>query len=285
MLGSARRWCVLVVLLMANSASGEALTSTSKPVVKLGPQMVVHGSAERASVVSKQTNSELAQYRLLDGHAIESFARVLGNHEGHQLIQGQHALAISGLHKEKDWAIYRYIAQFKHQQRSIYLVEYIARAKYFSQYAMLTQLTVQKQSQEIRANDIALPISSPFFNFDSSPNLSSTEPYTNIEILGFANGAHYAGKHQSVVLKGGQFDGIHKGDVFDLVKPAQAAALHQAGSEPTTQQKNTDLPQRSIGQLTVVASHLHFSLAVITQSHQAVSVKTQLRPLKQNGAL
>ncbi len=253
---------VLVVALLgfANLAIAQTEALPSKPIVKLIP--TIHHQHSTAFYPSDFVPNpfNLTQFQIIDADASKTASRVIGNVLGRQLIDGREPIIISGRHAQQAWTIFREVGFYQRGTAKVVVIRKIADARRESENEQFTTLQVTDQSQEIAANDIAL--ATPLVT-DNQATLTavSSASVSSVDIIGTLAGTNYVGENQSVILNRGSDDGVLVGHVFKLFD-------------------DLDLSDRQIGQLVVTHLHPQFSIAMVSESVEAISLATKIQPDK-----
>ncbi|MEF1288231.1 hypothetical protein [Vibrio sp. M260118] len=248
-----------------NLAIAQTEALPEKPIVKLSP--TIHHQHSTASYPSDfaQNPFDLTQVQIIDADASKTVSRVIGNVQGRRLIDGREPIIISGRHAQQAWAIYREISYYQRETAKVVVIRKIADARLEFVNEEHTSLQVTDQSQEIAANDIALATALLTRNQATLTAVSSAT-VSSAEIVGTLAGTNYVGENQSVILNRGSDDGLLVGHVFELLDDFA-----------------TDMPQlseRHIGQLVVTHLHPRFSIAVVSESVEAIGLATKIQPAK-----
>ncbi|MDC5803303.1 LysM peptidoglycan-binding domain-containing protein [Vibrio europaeus] len=241
-----------------------------KPVVSLTP--AIHQRAKQPiSVIKPQHILPFIEHDLLlEGEAINEMSRVIGNSTGNQLMDSQNAIYISAHQVAQEWGIYRLMNEFKRADKTAKVVRKIAHGQLVASDERYSSLRLTKQSHEVVVGDIAVPISQPS---NSTTSLSLTPvsgQIDKVEILGAVEDTRYVGKDQAVVVNRGELDGVKQGSVFELFNSGVGDFTH------STNNSSIPFPDRRIGHMMVVRPYQHFSIAIITDSSEAVSIETKV---------
>ncbi|WP_394146374.1 LysM peptidoglycan-binding domain-containing protein [Vibrio atypicus] len=241
-----------------------------KPVIKLSPKVRKTIRQPLAALPDGLVLPYLEDDRLLTIEELQSSARVLGASDGKQYLAGQNLIYINGEQNLPQWVIYRPLEEFEHGTHKMVALKKIAVAKLEVAGAKYSGLKVLSQQHEILADDIALPADreqlaalTPTFFPTPSPSQSVAT------ILGALEGSQYVAQDQVVVLNVGSSDQIGQGMMFELYKPGALVKLN-GGEE-------AQLPDIPIGHVMVIRPYSHFSLAVVTQSRQPISLDSTLK--------
>ncbi|GHX86759.1 hypothetical protein VCSRO209_3146 [Vibrio cholerae] len=247
-----------------------------KPMRKLSPQVRVLEKQAVPTVQEGLVLPYLQSDRLMAKTALQGSVRVIGSSEGRQYLTKQDQLYISGVHSEKNWGIYREVAQYQRDDEVMVALRLVAVGELAMTGGNFSGLSLQEQNQEILANDIALP------EIDLEERQLSTTFYpqpapagSEARILGSLEGSQYAGQNQVVVIDQGRSDGVAQGSMFELYQAAVQVKAKQDSSTFLSERSNTDvqLPSVKVGALMVIRPYERFSLALITNSSAPISAE------------
>lgn len=251
-----------------------------KPRLKFKPKITLSPEARK---IPKQPVPVVAQSlvlpylksdRLVDSSTLKQSSRVLGNNEGRQYLSGVDQLYFSGSHINKYWGIYRVSQQYQRGNHLTTALRLIATGQLVGADNEMSVLQIEQQSQEVRLNDIVLPVAdvhtynltTTFFPHPSPASLKA-------KILGSLDGGKYAAKNQVVVLDRGAEDGLKQGSMFDVYSRG-SLVFGQQGSlsyEKPWFDAGQQLPESRVGEVMVIRPYAQFSLALITSSQAAIS--------------
>lgn len=255
----------VALLMFVHLAIAQTEALPSKPIVKLSP--IVHHKHSTASYPSDFALNpfDLTQVQIIDADVSKTVSRVIGNVEGRQLIDGREPIIISGRHAQQAWAIYREIGYYQRETTKVVVIRKIADARLELANEQYTRLQVTHQSQEIAANDIALAVPLLTGNQATLTAVSATS-VSSVDIIGTLAGTHYVGENQSVILNRGSDDGLLVGHVFELFDDLAS--------------DTAQLSDRQIGHLVITHLHPQFSIAVVSESVEAIGLATKIQPAK-----
>ncbi|KXF81184.1 LysM peptidoglycan-binding domain-containing protein [Enterovibrio coralii] len=250
-----------------------------------GQPILTHATNGDLSVapIASTPASVLRQYLTYDtlmGVAeVDLAPRVLGNHEGWSYISKRAPFYIDAAVENDSWFIYRKVETFDRamDETSIQMVSLkkVAEAKLVKVVDGMSEMMLTQQSQEVRPNDILLPSlgakTGEIFHPSMAPDGLSGQ------MVGHLYGSKYVGLRQIVVVDRGNEDGLKPGHVLSVMQ--ESAAL-RGKKGAMRYEKDVDnapdpvvkaLPSRSIGQLLVIRSYPHFSLAMVADADQPLS--------------
>jgi len=243
---------------------------TLKPVVSLTP--AIHQRAKHPiSVIKPQYVQPFIEHDLLlEGEAIHQMSRVIGNSTGSQLMDSQNVIYISAHQVAQEWGIYRLMNEFKRADKTAKVIRKIAHGQLVARDEHYSSLRLTKQSHEVVAGDIAMPILQPSNSTTSLSLTPVSAEIDKVEILGAVEDSRYVGKDQAVVVNRGELDGVKQGSVFELFNSGAGDFRHRKNNSSIL------FPDRRIGHMMVVRPYQHFSIAIITDSSEAVSIETKV---------
>lgn len=237
-----------------------------KPMVKMSPKVRLLDKQALPTVNESLVLPYLESDRLLNEEDLAASARVLGSSDGLQYLTENKLVYISKANVHPDWVILRPLNEYQRGEHKITALKQVATATWVSDDADFTGLKVVKQTQEILADDIALPVlEGEELDFSTTFHPAPSPAQSVATLLGALEGSHYVGKNQVVVIDRGQADQLRQGSMFELYDSGAVV------------EDDKQLPDSLIGHLMVIRPYKHFSLALVTQSTQPVGMKTVLR--------
>ena len=239
---------------------------SGKPVKVLKPKVRLLRLHERTASQQGVVIPYLASVRLHSALEMQASVRVLGGNESQRFLTQQQDIYVSGVHLAQHWEIYRPLDNYQRNEHVVTALKKVAIAQRLNSDNALTRLTVVSQSQEVQSDDIAIPLDEeppPFVATVFHPEPAVEQIVASI--LGTLEGNQYVGKSQMVIIDRGTQDTLSQGTVFDLY--ARGGVL----------EGGIQLPSTVIGRLMVIHPYEYFSLAMVTESSQPVSVHTLLK--------
>lgn len=206
------------------------------------------------------------QVRLLDAHAVDGSARVIGTSLPRHYLTTAQPVYVSVLDsKQIRWGIYRPQARFRRNGRSMLALRLIASATRAERGAGFSTLRIVTQHQEVRRGDVVL--AAPQAEAVRLMDVATQE--MPVQILGTPLGHHYAAQGSWVVLDKGSRDNLLPGREFALYRRGRSVYA----------ENNADLqlPDYRVGRLRVERVYPWLSLARITASTQAIDRSVILR--------
>lgn len=247
-----------------------------KPVVTLSPKARITEKKALPVVAESLVLPYLQSDRLLEKEKLATVARVMGTSEGHQYLAKEESLFISGQHSEKQWAIYRVVAEFTRDDlpSPVVALRVVAEGKLRHSAEDYSSLEVTALRQEVLLNDIALPVSETQLNTLSTTFYPSPAPQgLAVKMLGNIDGIDYSAPNQVVILDKGSADNLRQGHMFELYNTsAEVYRRDDAFSyESGSADEAITLPQTRVGELMVIRPYDYFSLALITRSNKPIT--------------
>lgn len=234
--------------------------------------------------------SVLASYltfdRLIEQSSLSTLPRVLGSQEGRGYISARDPFYIDTPLKDTFWSVYRVGPSFERQkgnksEKMLGIVK-VADAKLNRALDGLAEMTLIKQYQEVRTNDLVLPKGD-----DRKGQILSISPAPKGlegQVVGHLNNTRYIGLKQIVVLDLGELDGLKPGHAL-LVTEKGAGLYGQKGQMQylksgamesklealrlkmqAKDEKVYQLPPKEVASLLVIQSYPHFSLAMVARA-------------------
>ncbi|GEM76260.1 LysM peptidoglycan-binding domain-containing protein [Vibrio sagamiensis] len=247
-----------------------------KPTKKLTPKMRLQNKEALSSVRGSAIQSYWSSNRLLDNKRLLQVAKILGNRHGHQYSTRQNTLYISGQHTQIKWGVYRPVAVYGRDKtkEKVTALRLIAKAELIESGHEFSGLMLTSQRQEVTLDDVALPLVEPeltpsMFTFPFSPAPKGL----SAQVLGNMTGTALSAADSIVVLNKGTLDELHQGNVLELREAAiRGFSLGTSFDKPLAQlTKKVVLPPISVGELVVIRSYRHFSLAIIVRSIKPIT--------------
>ncbi|EGA71018.1 hypothetical protein VISI1226_17210 [Vibrio sinaloensis DSM 21326] len=237
-----------------------------KPMVKLSPKVRLLEKQALPTIQEGLMVPYLESDRLLEATELTASARVLGASDSKQYLTDLQHIYVSGVHSEQKWGVYRPLSEYQRGEHKMVALKQVATAELVGAEKTFTGLNVVSQSQEILADDIAIPLAEEKAHTLSTvfyPTPATAQ--TVASILGALEGSQYVGQNQVVVIDRGHDDKLRQGSMFELYERGQQL------------DDDTQLPNTAIGNLMVIRPYQFFSLALVTESSQPVSERTLLQ--------
>ncbi|MGM0521852.1 MAG: LysM peptidoglycan-binding domain-containing protein [Pseudomonadota bacterium] len=132
----------------------------------------------------------------------------------------------------------------------------------------IAQLEVRRAEQEVRNNDIVLPLESPFTDDPFMPRAPRSE--VNGSILAVPGGVRFIGRLQVVAIDLGTQDGMQPGHVLRVDQQGERV------NDPRTQEV-LQLPAEKAGSLMIFKPYDHVSYALVMEASRVLSVGDRVR--------
>lgn len=269
-----------------------------QPTIELTPAAKLDGQAERDSenqAVPTLAKSLLLPYlqqdRLLSVEELQVASRIIGSESGRHFLTAQDNIYIQANNQSREWGVYKEVETHyrKSINQSAISLKLVALAKTVEQPAnastvsAMTTLKIMNQTQEIKVGDIVLSqehhTSNRSLSFFPSPapvELSSSHgQHYPAEIVGMMNGSQFASKNDVVIINRGEQDKLLKGNMYQIERAGAGEWLRHDGE----QENKVTPPATHIGQLMVIRTYEHFSLAMVTQSKRPIDRRVRLTSL------
>lgn len=200
--------------------------------------------------------------------------RVLGTQEGWSYISKRTPFFVDKSLDTEEWFIYRTVTDFQREKgdamvRMISLKK-VGEAKLVRSLDDIAEMTLTRQNQEIKPNDILLPALGAKTGeiFHPKPAPEGVEG----RMVGHLYGSNYVGHRQIVVVNLGEQDGLNEGHTLSVVVPGVAMKGTKGDMRYDSDIDNGGgdvvkvLPSTSAGTLLVIRSYPFFSLAMVVEA-------------------
>tara|TARA_R110001599_G_scaffold57236_2_gene157513 strand:+ start:1251 stop:2300 length:1050 start_codon:yes stop_codon:yes gene_type:complete len=143
----------------------------------------------------------------------------------------------------------------------------VGQARPISREGDLAQLEVVSSHQEVRINDIILPLEERELNSEFMPRA----PINDVEghIIAVPGGVRFIGRYQIVALDRGTLDGLQAGHVLRVNQQGELI------NDPRTQEL-VQLPSTEAGVVMVFKPYDHVSYALVMQASRVLAVGDQV---------
>lgn len=132
----------------------------------------------------------------------------------------------------------------------------------------IAQLEVRRAEQEVRNNDIVLPLESPFSDAPFMPRAPRNE--VSGSILAVPGGVRFIGRLQVVAIDLGTQDGMQPGHVLRVDQQGERV------NDPRTQEV-LQLPAEEAGALMIFKPYDHVSYALVMEASRVLAVGDRVR--------
>lgn len=258
----------IVMLVSADAIAWER----EQNVVKLSPQVrtLPHGEAVEP-IPMEIAQAFLREHRVVDNaEALQALAYVIAG-DDRRLISGAgdqlYARGDVPLHGQL--GIYRQSETYQTLEGTPLGIELtkVGAARHISSEGDIVQLEVVSSHQEVRVNDIVLPLD----DLEQSTELIPRAPLNAIEgrIIAVPGGVRFIGRFQIVTLDRGTLDGLQPGHVLQVNQQGELI------NDPRTQEL-IQLPNTEAGVVMVFKPYDHVSYALVMQASNVLEVGDQV---------
>ena len=258
----------IVMLVSADAIAWER----EQNVVKLSPQVrtLPHGEAVEP-IPMEIAQAFLREHRVVDNaEALQALAYVIAG-DDRRLISGAgdqlYARGDVPLHGQL--GIYRQSETYQTLEGTPLGIELtkVGAARHISSEGDIVQLEVVSSHQEVRVNDIVLPLD----DLEQSTELIPRAPLNAIEgrIIAVPGGVRFIGRFQIVTLDRGTLDGLQPGHVLQVNQQGELI------NDPRTQEL-IQLPNTEAGAVMVFKPYDHVSYALVMQASNVLEVGDQV---------
>lgn len=227
-----------------------------------------------AVVHASEGNQSLPAERLIAAPEFKLAPRVIGTGDGWRYISTRTPFFVDAPLTSASWSVYRPVTVFERRLETSVVqmvsLKKIAQASLVRTLDALSELELVTQSQEVRPNDILLPIIGPDRrNTAAQGGAPST---LNGTLIGHMYGSQYVGLHQIVVVDRGETDGLHQGHKLTVIQQGAVIKGHKESMRYDSDVDNSadpvlfQLPAQSVGSVQVIKSYPYFSLAIVVNA-------------------
>ncbi|WP_447043067.1 peptidoglycan-binding protein [Vreelandella sp. H-I2] len=262
---------LLLTIVMLVSADATAW-EREQNVVKLSPQVrtLPHGEAVEP-IPMEIARAFLREHRVVDNaEALQALAYVIAG-DDRRLISGagDQLYARGDVPRHGQLGIYRQSEAYQTLEGTPLGNELIkvGAARHVSSEGDIVQLEVESSHQEVRVNDIVLPLE----DHELSTELIPRAPLSAIEgrIIAVPGGVRFIGRFQIVTLDRGTLDGLQPGHVLQVKQQGELI------NDPRTQEL-VQLPNTEAGFVMVFKPYDHVSYALVMQASHVLEVGDQV---------
>ena len=244
----------------------------SQNVVKLSPQMrtVPHREAI-APIPMDVARAFLREHRVVDdAENLQELAYVVAGDDRRLMSGAGDRIYVRGDVPQRDQVgIYRQSEDYQALDGTPLGVELInvGVARYISSEGDIVQLEVLNAHQEVRINDIILPLEERELNTEFMPRapLNAVEGH----IIAVPGGVRFTGRFQIVALDLGSLDGLQAGHVLRVNQQGELI------NDPRTQEL-VQLPSTEAGIVMVFKPYDHISYALVMQAARVLELGDQV---------
>ncbi|MGY2461043.1 peptidoglycan-binding protein [Vreelandella sulfidaeris] len=258
----------IVMLVSADAIAWER----EQNVVKLSPQVrtLPHGEAVEP-IPMEIAQAFLREHRVVDNaEALQALAYVIAG-DDRRLISGagDQLYARGDVPRHGQLGIYRQSETYQTLEGTPLGIELtkVGAARHISSEGDIVQLEVVSSHQEVRVNDIVLPLD----DHEQSTELIPRAPLSAIEgrIIAVPGGVRFIGRFQIVTLDRGTLDGLQPGHVLQVNQQGELI------NDPRTQEL-VQLPNTEAGAVMVFKPYDHVSYALVMQASNVLEVGDQV---------
>lgn len=263
----------IAMLISANATAWER----DQNVVKLSPQVrtLPHSDAI-APIPMEQLQVFLRDHRVVDdAEALMELAYVVAGDDRRLISGAGDRLYVRGdVPRHGQVGIYRQTEPYQRLDGSPLGIELIniGVARHVSSEDDIVQLEVLSSHQEVRLNDIVLPLEARELNRELSSELVPRAPLNAMEghIIAVPGGVRFIGRLQIVTLDLGTLDGLQAGHVLRVNQQGELI------NDPRTQEL-VQLPSTEAGNVMVFKPYDRVSYALVMQSSRVLEVGDQVQ--------
>lgn len=255
-----------------------------QPILELKPAHTVGETESANQALSALAKPLLTPYlrqdRLLSVEDFQAASRVVGSESGRHFLTARDTIYIQANGLVREWGIYREVETHRrkpHNQSAISL-KLVALAKTVdlsakvSNESVMTALKIVKQTQEVKVGDLVLSQEHHMSERSLSffPSAAPAEPSSSHrehhppEVVGMMNGSKFATLNDVVIINRGKQDQLIQGSMYRVEHAVDGVLLADQ------QAKKIMSPAVYIGQLMVIRTYDHFSLAMVTESKNPI---------------
>lgn len=253
-----------VMLVSVDAAAWER----DQSVIKLSPQVrtLPHGEAIEP-IVLEEARAFLREHRVVDdAEALQALAYVVAGDDRRLISGAGDRLYVRGdVPRHGQLGIYRQSEPYLAMDGTPLGLELInvGIARHISSEGGIAQLDVVSSHQEVRVNDIVLPLEERELSREFLPRapLNAVEGH----VIAVPGGVRFIGRFQIVALDLGTLDGLQAGHVLQVNQQGELI------NDPRTQEL-VQLPSSEAGTVMVFKPYDRVSYALVTQASRMLEV-------------
>lgn len=245
-------------------------------------KVAANSDANRAIAPANATLASYLNYDMLvDSPTLELAPRVLGDREGLDYLSDKTPFFVDKKVTTKEWFVYRPVLTFTRKLEDGSRVEMmslkqVAHATLTGTHDDMSEFVITKQLQEVRQNDVLLPAKEKV-----TGNIFNAKPLDSAisgQLIGHLYGSRYVGLNQVVVVDLGEQDGVSAGNEFNVlqqgatIKGKSGAMRYRKEVDNAYAKEKKVLPEQVQGRLLVVKSYPYFSLAMVVDARQPLTL-------------
>ncbi|MDN6322051.1 MAG: peptidoglycan-binding protein [Halomonas sp.] len=253
-------------------SSDVAAWERDQQVVKLSPQVRTLPHREAIEPIAvEEAQAFLRQHRVVDeADALQELAYIVAGDDRRLISGAGDRLYVRGeVPRHGQVGIYRQSESYQAMDGTPLGLELInvGVARHVSSDGGITQLEVLRSHQEVRVNDIILPLEERALSTELMPHA----PLNTLEghIIGVPGGVRFIGRFQIVTLDLGTLDGLQAGHVLRVNQQGELV------NDPRTQEL-VQLPSSEAGSVMVFRPYDHVSYALVMQASRVLEVGDQV---------
>ncbi|MCA8865870.1 MULTISPECIES: peptidoglycan-binding protein [unclassified Halomonas] len=253
-----------VLLLSVDAAAGER----DQSVIKLSPQVRTLPHREAIEpIVLEEARAFLREHRVVDdAEALQELAYVVAGDDRRLISGAGDRLYVRGdVPRHGQLGIYRQSEPYLAMDGTPLGLELInvGLARHVSSDGDIAQLDVVSSHQEVRVNDIVLPLEARELSEEFLPRapLNAVEGH----VIAVPGGVRFIGRFQIVALDLGTLDGLQAGHVLQVNQQGELI------NDPRTQEL-VQLPSSEAGTVMVFKPYDRVSYALVTQASRMLEV-------------
>lgn len=253
-------------------SSDVAAWERDQQVIKLSPQVRTLPHREAIEPIAvEDAQAFLRQHRVVDdADALQELAYIVAGDERRLISGAGDKVYVRGdVPRHGQVGIYRQSQPYVAMDDTPLGLELInvGVARHVSSAGDITQLEVLSSHQEVRVNDIILPLEERELSRETVPRA----PLNTLEghIVGVPGGVRFIGRFQIVSLDLGTLDGLQAGHVLRVNQQGELV------NDPRTQEL-VQLPSSEAGSVMVFRPYDHISYALVMQASRVLEVGDQV---------
>lgn len=258
-----------LMLFPSSAFAGQA----PQTVVSLSPQVrsVPHYQVD-APIPVDTIRAFLREHRVIEqGEALQELAYVIGGEHQRLMSGAGDTIYVRGeLPPKERVGIYRQGEPYMASDGSPLGRELMAigEARQLSSEGDIARVEILSAHQEVRSNDVLLPLESQTVEKDFQPRL----PLNHVagQVIAVPGGVRFIGRLQMVALDVGTQNGLQPGHVLRVNRQGGQV------NDPRTQAL-LQLPAEEVGMIMVVKPYSHMSYALVMQTSNALAVGDKVR--------
>jgi hypothetical protein len=259
-----------------------------KPHKKLSPKVRKQDKHVMDTLPDSLSMPYLKSDRLLALDDYHQGLRVLGSSDGRRYISDHGLVYVDKGRLADDWGVYRKVDTLLRRDSGdkVVALKLVALGQAVGSTEQHMSLSVKRQYEEIRPNDIVLPIQVG----SEEVKLNTFYPYpadcnTMARIVGSLDKLQYLASNHVVIIDRGSRDNLRPGAMFQLYeRGAEVSGSAGSYSYDKSLLGGIELPSILVGEMMVIRAYEAFSLAMVTASYSPISLQAMARSPLQEGS-